>query len=178
MRITTKNGYRSKCFNYSTEDSSKIGLIAMQITKMGPCTNPLNMEKSYDGEGFAEGCLDLINQLYPAEVEITKTNMNDPTWAKFKDSCSRYWHMEKSKNLELRGYRHSDKGHLRIKMTSETPLIIRDKVEIASQDKIMARVVMEERRSKYDAQITGRPSKNFIGKIREYLTYNKDNNEE
>jgi len=130
MRITTKTKKQSKTFKLKD-------IVAMQIGRMECVRDARSMEPNYDGEEFAIECLRTINKYFAIEGEkITKQTVVEPTWKHFKESCNREWHALKAKNLFLRSYYYDSKGWLKLKVDSNTPKEVYDKIGLQSKEHI------------------------------------------
>ena len=164
MRLRIKTGESSKMFKLRSEKKEDISIIWMQIGKMNAVRDPMNMEPNQDSEEFALGCLDIINKFYRFEgyPKITKQNLIEPTWNKFKDSCNREWHYIKATNKFLRSYYFESKGFLRLKIDNKTPKEVFDKLGLQSRDRIAIKIDKHNDRLKSDTKIIGMQPKGML----------------
>ena len=166
MRIRIKSGEFSKRFKLRSEKKDGIGVVWMQIGNMLAVRDCDNMEPSYDGEEFALGCLGMVNRFFLSDdmPKITKQNMAEPIWNKWKDSCKREWHSEKTKHTFLRSYRFDSKGWLRLKIDNSTPKEVFDKLGIQKHDRIAVQIESHNRILDSDAKKIGRQPKGYLPK--------------
>ena len=164
MRIRIKTGEFSKRFKLKSEKKEGIGIIWMQIGNMLAVRDCDNMEPNCDGEEFAIGCLGIVNRFFLPEgmTVITKQNMAEPSWNKWKDSCKREWHYAKTKHRILRSYYFESKGWLRLKIDNETPQEVFDKLGLQKHDRIAIQIESHNNTLNEDAKKLGRRPRGYL----------------
>lgn len=130
-------------------------IVGQTIVEMDSVIDEKNMQPSLDGEEFALKCLNLINKINSPSTKITKQNITEPCWADFKRNCKREWHTLKAKNLSLRTYFYQKKGWLLMKVDTDTPTEVYNKLGTQSRERLVPKLEMHNRRIITDAKLIG-----------------------
>ena len=155
MRLRTEKGIKTRSFKYKD-------VVAMQVGQMESVKDSRLMEPSMDTEEFAIKCLKSINEFFALDEKIQREDLTEPNWGDFKKSCNREWHILKGKNPYLRSYAFSEKGWIRLKVDSDTPKEVLDKLGIQSKDRIMLRISKHNERLITDTKLIGDKPMGYI----------------